>query len=150
MKTGVSPGYEQLLISPDLILPSSRIATISSCTRYFPKSRLNATIQMVINETNPGLWALVCFSRRSPLERKHLGKLSLVLELGQNPLLRCFRAYLLMLIAGLALGWISQDNPISCGRFFLTSYFVSLYIQPIPRQVLVTVSCSGEMRIVKM
>jgi hypothetical protein len=28
------------------------------CTRYFPKSRLNATLQMVINGTNPGLWSV--------------------------------------------------------------------------------------------
>jgi hypothetical protein len=28
------------------------------CTRYFPKSRLNATFQMVINGTNPGLWSV--------------------------------------------------------------------------------------------
>jgi hypothetical protein len=31
----------------------------TSCTRYFPKSRLNTTLQMVINGTTPGLWSVL-------------------------------------------------------------------------------------------
>ena len=31
---------------------------VASCTRYFPKSYLDVTFQMVINRTNPGLWSV--------------------------------------------------------------------------------------------
>jgi hypothetical protein len=31
---------------------------IASCNRHFPKSRVNATFQMVINGANPGLWSV--------------------------------------------------------------------------------------------
>jgi hypothetical protein len=36
----------------------NQILHVTSCTRYFSKSRLNATFQMVINGTNPGLWSV--------------------------------------------------------------------------------------------
>ena len=45
--------------SQDLTIQTlSSVVVTSSCTRYFPKSRLNATFQMVINGTNPELWSV--------------------------------------------------------------------------------------------
>jgi hypothetical protein len=78
--------------------------------------------------------ALVCYSNRSLLKGKHLGKISTVsvesecrfsFDLASQPCRwACDRTY-------------EEDSPISCGRLYLTSLLFFLYIQYIPKQVLI-------------
>jgi len=54
------------------------------CTRYFPKSRLNTTFQMVINRTNLVLWSV--FHIEALWKGEHLDKISALLEIPAAPL----------------------------------------------------------------
>ena len=109
------------------VLFAPPISSLPSCTRYFPKSRFNATFQMVINGTNPGLWSV---SHIEALWRR-------------NILPRCFRFSIQRGIsfcddfnlasqtwcwAGVRTG--EEDSPTFCGRFFLASYFPFCIFNP--------------------